>query len=123
MLAKIFLYIFGLIWLIVSIILIFAPEIFRRFSRSVVKIPIWFWGLISIAFAFAFWFSAPSSLVPCLVKVLALLAIWKGAFTLLAPRADLEKTINWWSELSALSYRIWGILLLLVAIYFLLRVV
>lgn len=120
--AKIFLYIFGLLWLISSGLMIFSPEILRKICRVSFKIPIWIWGIISIGIAFLFWYAAPTSLSPCLVKAMALISIWKGLFLLLAPASDCQKTIDWSLSLSKTAYRVWGILLLPIAIYFLLRI-
>ncbi len=123
MIAKIFLYIFGLLWLIYSIIMIFAPAYSKKVGRSCLKIPIWFGGIVSVGFAILLWYSASASLSPTLVKAISLLSIWKGLFLLLAPIDDLKKTTDWWFALSDLAYRILGILFLPVAIYFILRIV
>ncbi len=121
--AKIFLYIFGLLWVMGSAIMIFAPKFCKKLCRSCLKVPPWLLGIISVGFAFLLWVSNQVSLSPCLVKATALLALWKGLFLLLVPKADLEKTIEWSLGLSDMTYRIWGILLLPVAIYFLFRIV
>jgi len=119
----IFLYIFGLLWVIEAGLLIFSPVYSKKICSAYLKVPIWFWGLIYVAFAFLLWFSTSASLSPCLVKAMALFALWKGLFLLLVPAKDLQKTIDWSLSFSETTYRILGILLLPVAIYFLLRII
>ena len=116
-----FLFLVATYYVIVGIFLLVAAtktkEIFKRALKNLKAlstIPL----LIGVLLAY----SASSSRLPWLVVTIGLLAIAKGFFFLLAPEKKSKPFINWWLKASSGIYRLWGLLVLILGIFFFWRV-
>ena len=112
------LYLLVILWGIFGILMLFIPkkakDLALKFTHSG---PYWVWGIIALIIAVLFWQSANSVSAPLLIKALAVLAGIKGLFMLFLPKSKMDSMLNYWTSISDVFYRIFGVVLLILAYY------
>ena len=111
---KIFLWIVSVLWIIVGIVSLISPAGLKKFYSSLVK-PVKWLGILPIIAGLLFLWAAPASRFIWFIRVLGILGLIKGLFFLLCPISMVRATLNWWLNLSSKTYRLYGILILLLA--------
>jgi hypothetical protein len=111
---KIFLWIISALWLIAGTTAIIAPTGLKKIYSSLVK-PVRWLSILPIGAGLLFLWSAPASSLGWLIRTLGILGLIKGLFFLFVPMSAFRATLNWWLNLSPIIYRIYGILILLLA--------
>lgn len=87
-----------------------AKDLSLKFTHSC---PYWVWGIIALIIAVLLWQFANS----LLIQVLAIIAGIKGAFLLLLPKSKMNGWLNYWTGLSDVFFRVFGIVLLILVYY------
>jgi uncharacterized protein YjeT (DUF2065 family) len=104
-------------WVIVGIFLIVAPaklkEMFKRLLKNLRAM-----GLIPLVVGILLVYSASFSKLPWFVNTVGLLALAKGFFFLLVPEKKSRAFLDWWLKGSLTIYRFWGLVALILGIFF-----
>jgi len=112
------LYLLIALWGIFGILMLFVP---RKAKDLVLKFthggPYWIWGIIALIVAVLLWQSANLLSAPLLIQILAVLAGIKGLFTLFLPKSKMDDILNYWTSISDVFYRVFGVVLLVLAYY------
>lgn len=111
---KIFLWIISLLWIIVGISALISPVALKKFYNRLTKSikPI---SILPLIAGLLFLWSAPASKLSWLIRILGILGLIKGLFFLLCPISIVRSTLNWWLNLSTSAYRLFGIIILIIA--------
>ncbi len=113
------LYVVMLLWTIVGILFLISPTQGKKFYQKLIKaLPFWLWGVVGLIFSYLLWRSADIVLQPWFVQLLAVMAGIKGISFLLIPKDKFHTLIDRFLQMSNVMYRIWGVVVLLLA-YFL----
>lgn len=112
------LYLLIALWGIFGILALFAPKTAKglalKFTHSG---PYWVWGIITLIIAVLLWQSANSLSIPLLIQILAVLAGIKGLFMLFLPKSKMDGMLNYWTGVSDVFFRVFGVVLLVLAYY------
>ena len=112
------LYLLIALWGIFGILMLFVPkkakDLALKFTDSG---PYWVWGVIALIIAVLFWQFASSLSNPLPVQILAVLAGIKGLFMLFLPKSKMDSMLNYWTGISDVFFRVFGIVLLVLAYY------
>ena len=112
------LYLLIALWGIFGILMLFVPkkakDLALKFTHSG---PYWVWGVIALIIAVLFWQFASSLSNPLPVQILAVLAGIKGLFMLFLPKSKMDSMLNYWTGISDVFFRVFGIVLLILAYY------
>ena len=112
------LYLLIALWGIFGILMLFVPkkakDLALKFTHSG---PYWVWGVIALIIAVLFWQFASSLSNPLPIQILAVLAGIKGLFMLFLPKNKMDGMLNYWTGISDVFFRMFGIILLVLAYY------
>jgi hypothetical protein len=112
------LYLLIALWGIFGILMLFVPKTAKdlalKFTHSG---PYWVWGIIALIIAVLLWQSAELVSTPLLIQILAVWAGIKGLFMLLLPKSKMDGMLNYWIGISDVFFRVFGVVLLVVAYY------
>ena len=112
------LYLLVALWGIFGILMLFVPKTAKslalKFTHSG---PYWIWGIIALIIAVLLWQSANSLSTPLLIQILAVWAGIKGLFMLLLPKTKMDSMLNYWTGISDVFFRVFGVVLLVLAYY------
>ena len=112
------LYLLIALWGIFGILMLFVPkkakDLALKFTHSG---PYWVWGVIALIIAVLFWQFATSLSNPLPIQILAALAGIKGLFMLFLPKSKMDGMLNYWTGISDVFFRVFGIVLLVLAYY------
>lgn len=111
---KIFLWIVSALWIIVGIVAIISPAGLKKFYSGLLR-PLKWLSILPILAGLLFLWSAPASSLGWFIRVLGILGLIKGLFFLLCPISMVRATLDWWLRLPPKVYRLYGILILLLA--------
>lgn len=112
------LYLVIALWAIFGIFFLISPQGGKKFSQKCIHaLPYWLWGIIALVFAYLLWLSASLVSAAWFVQLLAILAGIKGISLLILSKRKIEKWTDYFLQRSALSLRLWGIVVLLLAWY------
>lgn len=114
------LYLLIALWGIFGILMLFVPkkakDLALKFTHSG---PYWVWGIIALIIAVLFWQSANLLSNPLLIQILAVWAGIKGLFLLFLPKSKMDGMLNYWTGISDLFFRVFGVVLLIFTYYIL----
>ena len=114
------LYLVVFFWAIFGIDFLISPQSGKKLSRKFVNsLPYWLWGIITLIFAYLLWCSAFLVSAVWFVQLLAILAGIKGILLLVIPKGKSDKWVEYFLQKSAIFFRVWGIIILLLAWYLL----
>ncbi len=112
-----FLFLMAGFWVIAGIFLLVAPAKAREISNKLVKnlkamsfIPL----IVGVLLAY----SASSSKLPWFVITIGLLALVKGTFFTFVSEKKAKPFVGWWLKASLGIYRLWGLVVLALGIFF-----
>jgi len=112
------LYLLVILWGIFGILMLFVPKTAKdlalKFTHSG---PYWVWGIIALIIAVLLWQSANLLSAPLLIQILAVLAGIKGLLALLLPKSKMNSMLNYWTGISDIFFRVFGVVLLVLAYY------
>jgi len=112
------LYLLIVLWGIFGILMLFVPKTAKslalKFTHSG---PYWVWGIIALIIAVLLWRSANSLSAPLLIQILAVWAGIKGLFMLFLPKSKMDGMLNYWIGISDVFFRVFGVVLLVLAYY------
>ena len=112
------LYLLVALWGIFGILALILPKTAKslalKFTHSG---PYWIWGIIALIIAVLLWQSANSLSTPLLIQILAVWAGIKGLFMLLLPKTKMDSMLNYWTGISDVFFRVFGVVLLVLAYY------
>ena len=112
------LYLLVALWGIFGILALILPkkakDLALKFTHSG---PYWMWGIIALIIAFLLWQSANLVSIPLLIQILAVWAGIKGLFMLLLPKSKMDSMLNYWTGISDVFFRVFGVVLLVLAYY------
>ena len=112
------LYLLIIIWVFFGVLALFLPKKIKDLILKIThSVPYLLWGIIALVIAFFLWMYADSVSSPLLVQILAVLAGIKGLFLLVFPKSKTDSMMKYWANLSDLFYRVFGIVLLVLAYY------
>ena len=80
-------------------------------------LPHWGWGLIILVLDYFIWQSQPIFIYPLVIQIIAVLAGIKGLLLLFMPKNKLENLTSYCTNFPEIFYRIFGILLLVLAFW------
>lgn len=75
----------------------------------------WVWGLVILVLGYFVWQSQSFFSYPLVIQIIAVLAGIKGLSLLIIPKHKWEKLLVFWTNFPDIFYRIFGILLLVLA--------
>lgn len=110
---KIFLWIISGIWIIVGIVGVMLPAGLKRFY-SIFK-PVRWISIFPLIGGLLLLWAAPASSLSWFMRVLGIIGLIKGLFLLLCPVSMVKATLDGWLNQSLRTYRLTGILILLLA--------
>jgi uncharacterized protein YjeT (DUF2065 family) len=111
-------YLFIVLWTIISILALFVPKTTKKFMLKLSHSgPFWLWGVIALVLGYVFWQSTVLVSVALVMQILAVLAIIKGLIFLLMPKSTVNRILDYWMNISDISFRIFGLALLVFAYY------
>jgi len=112
------LYLLVILWGIFGILMLFIPKTAKslalKFTHSG---PYWVWGIIALIIAVLLWQSANLLSNPLLIQILAVWAGIKGLLMLLLPKNKMNSMLNYWTGISDVFFRVFGVVLLVLAYY------
>jgi len=112
------LYLLVILWGIFGILMLFIPKTAKslalKFTHSG---PYWVWGIIALIIAVLLWQSANLLSNPLLIQILAVWAGIKGLLMLLLPKNKMNNMLNYWTGISDVFFRVFGVVLLVLAYY------
>jgi len=112
------LYLLVALWGIFGILALILPkkakDLALKFTHSG---PYWMWGIIALIIAFLLWQSANLVSIPLLIQILAVWVGIKGLFMLLLPKSKMDSMLNYWTGISDVFFRVFGVVLLVLAYY------
>jgi len=112
------LYLLVILWGIFGILMLFVPKTAKslalKFTHSG---PYWVWGIIALIIAVLLWQSANLLSNPLLIQILAVWAGIKGLLMLLLPKNKMNNMLNYWTGISDVFFRVFGVVLLVLAYY------
>ena len=111
---KIFLWIVSALWIIVGIVSLISPAGLKKFYSSLLK-PLKWLAILAIIAGLLFLWAAPASSLSWFIRLLGILGLIKGLSFLLCPIGMVRATLSWWLNQSSKTYRLIGILALLLA--------
>jgi len=112
------LYLLIVLWAFFGILALIFPKKAKDLSLKTTRsVPYLLWGIIALIIAFLLWQSAGLVSTPLLIQILAVLAGIKGLFLLVFPRSKTDAMLNYWTNVSDVFYRVFGIVLLILAYY------
>lgn len=92
---------------------VFAPaSIFAFISSWSSKSRFWLAVLLRLCFGLSFWFAAPDTRLPMLLRALGALMIVSAAVLPLVGFQRFERIIAWWTGQSVFVMRLWSLLAL-----------
>jgi len=108
---RIFLVIFGWYMVIAGVLLVIKPTVIKQLAGTWLRAgrvnrPI---AILPLIVGLAMWWAAPSSQIPALIRLIAILSVGKGVYFLIAPQKQASSFINWWLKLPMPSYVVWGL--------------
>lgn len=112
---RLFLYLIGIVWVIVGSLLVFATDLFRnKIKKIVAKADYKKMSAIPFAIGILLLLSAKINLYTTLVTLLGLLAIIKGIFCILSTE-KMKKISDWWlNKANKNVLRAWGIIIIII---------
>jgi uncharacterized protein YjeT (DUF2065 family) len=112
------LYIAIFLWAFFGTLALISPKKLKDLSFKITSSgPYQLWGVIALVIAFLLWQSANSIDASILIKVFAVFAGIKGLFLLVFPKSKYDAILKYWTSLPDLFYRVFGIVLLVLAYY------
>jgi len=112
------LYLLIVLWGIFGILALFVPkkakDLALKFTHSG---PYWVWGIIALIMAILLWQSANSVSATLFIQILAVLACIKGLFMLFLPKNKMDGMLNYWTGISDVLLRVFGVVMLVLAYY------
>jgi len=112
------LYLLIVLWAFFGVLALFLPKKIKDLILKITRnVPYLLWGIIALVIAFFLWMYADSVSSPLLVQILAVLAGIKGLFLLVFPKSKTDTMMKYWANRSDLFYRVFGIILLVLAYY------
>jgi len=112
------LYFLVTVWGIFGILMLFVPKtaisLALKFTHSG---PYWVWGIIALIIAVLLWQSANLLSTPLPIQILAAWAGIKGLFTLLLPKSKMNSMLNYFTGISDVFLRVFGVVLLVLTFY------
>lgn len=111
---KIFLWIISLLWIAAGISALITPVALQKFYNRLTK-SIKFISIPPLIAGLLFLWSASVSKLSWLIRIFGILGLIKGLFFLLCPINIVRATLDWWLNLSTTSYRLFGIIILIIA--------
>lgn len=111
---KIFLWIISVLWIIFGISALISPAGLKKFYTGLIK-PVKRLSILPLTAGLLFFWAAPASSLGWFIRLLGVMGLIKGLFFLLCPISMLKATLNWWLNASSKTYRLYGILVLLMA--------
>ena len=114
---KFFLYIVSILWLAFGFGMLVLPEIMKKvYMAKFAKIKnIKPWGILALAIGLLFILSAKHLWVETFGYAMALIAIFKGLYTLVLKKDKIKEMMEWWWKAPAEFLRIWGLFLISLA--------
>ena len=113
-LAAFFLYILGILWIVVGSLAIFSPDMVRNKILSKVKrASLKKFSVVGLIIGVLLMLSASYNRYSFLIIVLGLCAILKGIFAMFATQ-KLASFQKWWLQASPTFYRAWGAIMILI---------
>jgi uncharacterized protein YjeT (DUF2065 family) len=111
-------YLFIAWWTIIGVLALFAPKATKGFMLKLSHSgPFWLWGVIALVVGYVFWQSTALVSVALVMQILAVLAIIKGLTFLFMPKSTVNRILDYWMNISDISFRIFGLVLLVFAYY------
>ncbi len=117
-----FLFLMASLWTIAGIFFLGAAKKAKEISNKLMK-NLKAVGFVPLIIGILLIFSAHSGRrYPNLVIIIGLLALAKGFFFIFASEKKARPLIDWWLEASLGIYRLWGLIVLALGIFFFIRV-
>ena len=110
---KIFLWIISVLWIVVGVKSIMSPAGLKKFYSNLIK-PVRRLSILPLIGGLLFLWAAPASNLTWFIRLLGIIGLIKGLFFLLFPDM-IKTTLDWWLSQSAKAYRVYGIVILLLA--------
>ena len=118
------LYLIAVLWGIFGILALFFPKKVKDFSSKFIRsAPYWLWGIIALIIAILLWQSASLVSASLLIQIFAVFAGIKGLSLLFLPKSKMDSLLNYWIGISDVFYRVFGIVLLVLAYYIFLMLI
>lgn len=109
----IFMYLIGIMWVIVGGLLLFATDlVMKKFlTKFITKVDPKKWAPVAIILGIFLLLSASYNRHTLFVILLGLLGVLKGILFVIAPER-MEKMKDWWLKAGNKVHKIWGVLLI-----------
>ncbi len=111
------LYLLIALWAIFGLIALILPKKAKSLSKGLTGLLYWLWGLVLLAFAYFLWQAQALTTTPLVIQIIAILAGIKGLLLIILPKNKLENWLASWLNFPDIVYRIFGIIVLLLAYY------
>jgi len=109
-------YLLIVFWGIFGIMALIWPKKMKTWPRTFMTIlPYWVWGLVILVLGYFIWQVQSFFIYPLVIQIIAVLAGIKGLSLLVIPKHKWEKLLVFWTNFPDIFYRIFGILLLVLA--------
>ena len=107
---RIFLCVFSWYYVVIGLLLCVTPALGKRLANMWMKDKISrAWAVVTIAFGALFFWAAPASRATIFVQTLGGIAVLKGIYLVLAPRAQLTGIVTWWQQVPRRTLRLLGL--------------
>lgn len=113
-LARLFLYLVSILWIILGVLLVFATDLVREklFNKFFKKIDIKKMSVIPIIIGVLLFLSAFANTNRLFVIIIGLLAVIKGIVGIVATE-KMQKMMDWWLNANNNILRIWGVVIII----------